>query len=524
MLDSIRTQYRVKIVLGYAATWGLVATVGFVTGETAATVLAAAVGLLALGSITGTSTAASVRQLAQASDAVADGELDEPVRSPRVDEIGRLYGSIDEMRRSLAERIETVSTLSDEYQATATDYKTVAAEHEATATAYQQIAESYSDVMSRAAAGDLTARVDVDDEYEAMATIGRAFNETISGLETALAEVAGFAGDVSDGRDTMHDSVTSIAEETARVDTLAAETTAAAREQREQVETAIGEMNDLAATAEEVAATTEEIASRAETTAEMGTHAHEAAASVASMMDDAHGAMTDAVSTIDVLTERTEAVTEVVDIIREISRQTNLLALNASIEAANATDGTGTDGFAVVADEVKSLAEETREQADVIEHLIEQLNRETEDAAAAVRETSETVDTSTDRITETAARLDEIADQITTVETSVAEISRATDDQAQSTERVSATLNAVGDTSTQTVETTTDVRAAVDTQQTAVDVLEDDIEEFGGRATGLVESLDRFVTAVDGRTLHRGPEAVAAVGGEPGRTDGGGSR
>ena len=211
MLDSIRTQYRVKIVLGYAATWGLIAIVGVVTGEAAATVLAAAVGLLALGSITGTSTAASVRQLAEASDAIADGDLDEPVRSPRVDEIGRLYGSIDEMRRSLADRIETVSTLSDEYQATATDYKTVAAEHEATATAYQQIAESYSDVMSRAAAGDLTARVDVDDEYEAMATIGRAFNETISGLETALAEVAGFAGDVSDGRDTMHDSVTSIA-------------------------------------------------------------------------------------------------------------------------------------------------------------------------------------------------------------------------------------------------------------------------------------------------------------------------
>lgn len=81
-----------------------------------------------------------------------------------------------------------------------------------------------------------------------------------------------------------------------------------------------------------------------------------------------HSIIDETVMLIKDLNERNENISEIIEVIREISDQTHLLALNAAIEAARI--GEHGKGFEVVSTEIRKLSETTRQSAERIAEIV----------------------------------------------------------------------------------------------------------------------------------------------------------
>lgn len=90
------------------------------------------------------------------------------------------------------------------------------------------------------------------------------------------------------------------------------------------------------------------------------------------------------------LKEKTDAINQIVDIVKGIADQTNFLSLNAAIEVARA--GEQGRGFAVVADEVRKLSKHRKISVNDIQKNVSALQKD--------------LDNSVDRISDTVAHLD----------------------------------------------------------------------------------------------------------------------
>lgn len=151
--------------------------------------------------------------------------------------------------------------------------------------------------------------------------------------------------------------------------------------------------------------------------------------------------LNEAAATNEELNQRCAAISETMRAITAVAEQTNLLALNAAIESARA--GEHGRGFAVVADEVRTLAIRSKESADEISSVTEQLSLSTQRSVAQMQSCINLVDEAVSNSDQASANMDEIVAMVTQASDFMEEVSSSAKEQekatgaiAQSTSRI----------------------------------------------------------------------------------------
>jgi len=317
-------------------------------------------------------------------------------------------------------------------------------------------------VMNRISAGDLKVdllRIDRKDEFGVMM---ESVNKTLLTLRQSVQQMQEASTSVATASAQLYAGADQNAE-AARHVTESIQHVAANSEEQATTATECGRVIDeMAEGVQRIAETTGEVSEISQQAAHRANNGSEKINEVSDRMQRLSETVEQAGQTIQKLEEKSAQIGEISGLIGELAYRTNLLALNAAIEAARA--GEHGKGFAVVAGEVRKLASQSDESSKGIIELIETIQKDTAEAAEAMRLSLNEVREGVLAVEHAEQAFQEIVGSTGEVSTRIQEAAAAAEQLAASSEEVAASISNVGHIARQTAGMTQQVAATTEEQ------------------------------------------------------------
>jgi methyl-accepting chemotaxis protein len=276
--------------------------------------------------------------------------------------------------------------------------------------------------------GDLTQRVPIESNDD-LGQLSLSFNQVLANLQGMIASIQ-----------TLSDS---LGDQASQLSTAARDNNDGVTRQSDLISMVATAMNEMQSAIEEVAGN----ASRA---ADVTRHAQETGKKGGQIIHDSSnqvqtlsGQIVKAIEVIRELSENSENITSVLDVIRGVAEQTNLLALNAAIEAARA--GEQGRGFAVVADEVRTLAQRTQQSTEDIQRMITALQTGVSDIVEVMEAGGKQAGETSRLATEAENELKNILESMNDIMDVNSSVASATEQQTQVAEEINRNVVTIND-------------------------------------------------------------------------------
>lgn len=331
----------------------------------------------------------------------------------------------------------------------------------------RDIVGSVNDVMQDMRQGKFSSRIEVEAQGELL-ELKNMVNESMHSINTAIEDISRvmqaqsqgnlnqsiqnhYQGDLALLKDTINQTAQQLSNTVSEVVSASNSVANTANKVSDDSRRFAGSTQQQAATLEETAAAMEQITATVQQNTDSARHANQLATDARNEATKGSAIASQAVTSMNMITESSHKIADIITLIDGIAFQTNLLALNAAVEAARA--GEHGRGFAVVAGEVRNLAQKSADAARDIKSLIEDSVAKVEEGAEYVHQSGEALNT-----------INQAIEQVSSI---VSEITDASSEQSQALEQVNQSVSEMDQVTQQnaiTVEETSVAAAELNTQ------------------------------------------------------------
>lgn len=326
-------------------------------------------------------------------------------------------------------------------QAQSTELKEAAGREKAAKELLQQRCIQLLIAVRPALNGDLTVRAPITEDE--LGTIADAYNNTLQALRKIVIQVQEAAEQVAQTSSNSNTSLHGL--------------TDVAKQQSEEITIALREIQQMLDSSQAVVANTELVrvaVQQANQTVESGDAAMNLTVKA---IQGIRETVAQTSKKIKRLSESSQKISKVVNLISNFATQTNVLALNAAIEATRA--GEYGKGFAVVADEVRSLSRQSAAATIEIEKLVQEIQAETGEVAVAMETGIQQVVEGTNLVSDARQNLNAIVNATAEISQLLQQITAATHQQMTQSVTVTSTMKEVAEISDKTVNQSYEIAA-----------------------------------------------------------------
>jgi methyl-accepting chemotaxis protein len=234
------------------------------------------------------------------------------------------------------------------------------------------------------ASGDLTEQSLTIKTNDEIGQLAADFSTMARNLRNLIKAIAQTAEHVAASAEELTASAEQSAHASTQVATSITEVAQGAEQQLRAINETSAAVEDMSTSIQRVVTNAATVNLTSEQTANAAGEGSKAVQNAVNQMNIIEKTISGSAGVVTKLGERSKEIGQIVDTISGIAGQTNLLALNAAIEAARA--GEQGRGFAVVAEEVRKLAEQSQQAAKQIADMINEIQADTEQAVAAMKD------------------------------------------------------------------------------------------------------------------------------------------
>jgi methyl-accepting chemotaxis protein len=207
-------------------------------------------------------------------------------------------------------------------------------------------------------------------------------------------------------------------------------------------------------------------------------------------MQSIDGIVKNAVEQVKGLDSQSQQISQLVQVIKDISNQTNLLALNAAIEAARA--GEHGKGFAVVADEVRKLAEEVTDSVGNITNIVSAIQTGSKTVVHSLEDGYTQVDEGTKQITLTGQTFETINHSVGNMEMKILHITDELNYISSNSQKINQAIEDIAAVSEESAAGIEQVSASAQQSSSSMDEITNHASELASSAELLTEQVKKF--------------------------------